>query len=113
MTAPIRSSNLARAAPLDGRGRRLPLTLLHLTVRNCFLRAAAEIHCSGMSGRQAAAVLHTRLSRYRSGAWRRDASEPLVLPRLVGRLDGWLWCVLKVHDRLVSERLIRAVLSQT
>ncbi len=33
-------------------------------------------------------------------------------PRLAGRLDGLLWCVLKVRDRLVSERLIRAVLAQ-
>jgi hypothetical protein len=109
---PHRPSAFADALPV-GRGHRLPMTLLHLTVRDHFLRAAADIHCTGMSGRQAAATLHTRLSRYRSGAWRRDASEPLMPPRLVGRLDGLLWCVLKVRDRLVSERLIRAVLSQT
>jgi hypothetical protein len=42
---------------MPGPGHRLPLTLLHLTVRNHFLRAAADIHCTRLSDRQAAAWL--------------------------------------------------------
>ncbi|WP_036053937.1 hypothetical protein [Bradyrhizobium sp. URHD0069] len=109
---PHRATAFAHAVPVDGRGRRTPLTLLHLSVRDHFLRAAADIYCTGMSDRAAAAVLRTKLARYREGAWRREASEPSMPPRLAGRLDGLLWCVLKVRDRLVSERLIRAVLAQ-
>jgi hypothetical protein len=95
-----------------GPGHRLPMTLLHLTVRDGFFRLAAEIYCTGMSDRQAAAWLHTKLSRYRSGAWRRDRSEKLVPRRLAGRVDALMWCVLKCSDRLVSERLIRMVLGR-
>jgi hypothetical protein len=41
---PVRTADLTNAVPVDdGRGRRTPLTLLHLSVRDLFLRAAAEI----------------------------------------------------------------------
>jgi hypothetical protein len=70
------------------------MTLLHLTVRDCFLRLAAEIHCAGMSDRQAAAWLHSKLSRYRAGAWWRDRVEPECPPRLYGRVNGLMWAVL-------------------
>jgi hypothetical protein len=108
---PHRPSAFADAAPLDGRGRRTPLTLLHLSVRDLFLRAAADIYCSGMSDRAAAAWLHTKLARYRECAWHRDRVEELCPPRLAGRIEGLMWCVLKCADRVVSERLIRLVLS--
>ena len=105
--------DLTQAAPADYRGKRLPLTLLHLTVRDLFLRAAAEIHCGGMSDRQAAAFLHMKLARYREcGAWQRDRAEAECPPRLAGRVNALMWCVLKCHDRVVSERLIRLVLSR-
>jgi hypothetical protein len=53
---PVRTADLTNAVPVDdGRGRRTPLTLLHLSVRDHFLRAAADIHCTGMSDRAAAA----------------------------------------------------------
>jgi hypothetical protein len=109
---PVRASALADAVPLDGRGHRTPATRLMQDERDHYLREAARLHCIGMSDRQAAATLQVRLARYREGAWRRDSSEALMPPRLAGRLDGLLWCVLKVRDRLVGERLIRAVLAQ-
>jgi hypothetical protein len=99
------------AAPV-GPGHRLPITLLHLSVRDLFLRAAAEIYCAGMSNRAAATRLHTVLARYRECAWRRDRAEELCPPRLAGRVEALMWCVLKCSDRLVSERLIRAVLAR-
>jgi hypothetical protein len=96
-----------------GPGHRTPLTLLHLSVRDHFLRAAAEIHCAGMSGRQAAEWLHKRLARYREGAWRREYVEEQCPPRLAGRIDGLMWCVLKARDRVPSEELIRKALSRS
>jgi hypothetical protein len=95
-----------------GPGHRLPITLLRLTVRDHFLRLAADIHCAEMSDTAAAEWLHKRLARYREGAWRRDRVEELCPPRLAGRIDALMWCVLKCSDRLVSERLIRLVLSR-
>jgi hypothetical protein len=100
-----------RDAPVDYRGKRLPLTRLHLTVRNHFLRAAAEIHCTGMSDRQAAAWLHARLARYRECAWQRDRFEQECPQRLYGRVNGLMWASLKCSDRVVSARSIRRALS--
>jgi hypothetical protein len=110
---PLQPIELTRAEPVDYRGKRLPMTLLHLTVRDHFLRLAADIHCVGMSDRQAAAYLHKRLARYRECAWQRDAPEECCPPRLAGRVNGLMWVVLKCSDRVVSQRLIRMILSRT
>lgn len=97
-----------------GPGHRLPMTLLYLRVRDCFLRAAADIHCHGMSDRQAAEWLHKRLARYSEcGGWRRDRVEEQCPQRLYGRVEGLLWASLKCSDRLVGVELIRKVLAQS
>jgi hypothetical protein len=106
---PHRLSIFDNATPV-GPGHRLPMTVLHLTVRDLFLRAAAEIHCTGMSNREAAAWLHTKLARYRECAWRRDRAEAECPPRLAGHVNGLLWAALKCSDR-VSERTIRRSLA--
>jgi hypothetical protein len=64
-----------------------------------------------MSDRAAAAMLYIKLARYREGAWRRHQSENLVPPRLAGRIEALMWCVLKCSDRLVSEITIRRALA--
>lgn len=66
-----------------------------------------------MSDRQAALLLHSKLDRYRSGAWRRDKTEALCPARHRGTVTEFLWCVLKVRDHLPSERLIRLVLARS
>ncbi|MET4198750.1 hypothetical protein ABIA95_002750 [Bradyrhizobium sp. LA8.1] len=101
-----------RHPPPAGPGHRLPMTLLHLRVRDLFLRAAAEIHCAGISNHAAAEWLHKRLARYRECGWQRDRIAETVPPRLAGRVEGLLFCVLKCSDRLVSSRLVRAVLAR-
>jgi hypothetical protein len=108
---PVFRADLTNAEPADYRGKRLPLTLLHMTVRDHFLRAAAEIHCTGMSDRQAAEWLSQRLARYRETAWQRDRVEEECPQRLYGRVNGLLWAVLKCSDRLVGVELIRKVLA--
>jgi hypothetical protein len=109
----VQRIGLTHAVRIDGRGRRTPLTVLRLSVRDHFLQAAADIYCTGMSDRAAAAWLHKRLARYRECAWRRDRALGECPPRLAGRINAVMWCVLKCSDRLVSERLIRAVLSRS
>ena len=100
-----------RHALVFGRGRRTPATLLALDERDCYLRKAADLHCTGMSDRAAAAWLGVRLLRYRQGAWRRHRTEALCPPRLAGRIDALMWCALKCSDRVVSARSIRRVLA--
>jgi hypothetical protein len=90
----VQRTGLTHAVPIDRRSRRTPLTLLHLTVRDLFLRAAADIYCTGMSDRQAAAWLHKKLARYRECAWCRDRVEEQCPSRLAGRINALMWCVL-------------------
>jgi hypothetical protein len=109
---PHQASAFAGALPV-GAGHRTPADMLSRNERDHFLREAARRHCVGMSDRQAAAWLHTKLSRYRENAFRRDRSEALCPARHRGTITELLWCVLKVRDSLPSERLIRLVLSQS
>jgi hypothetical protein len=108
---PHRPTAFGDAAPVDYRGKRLPMTTLHLTVRDLFLRLAADIHCGGMSGHQAAEWLHRKLARYRECAWQRDRIAAECPRRLYGRVEGLLWAALKCSDRLVGVELIRKVLA--
>jgi hypothetical protein len=102
---------LTHAVQVDGRSHgRTPMTLLHLAVRDLFVRLAADIHCAGMSDRQAAEWLHTKFARYRECAWQRDRFEEECPPRLAGRVEALAWCALKCSDRL-SERTIRRALA--
>ncbi|MET3970820.1 hypothetical protein [Bradyrhizobium sp. S3.9.1] len=108
---PHRPSIFGDAVPV-GPGHRLPMTLLYLRVRDCFLRAAMENHCGGMSHREAAEWLHKKLARYSECAWRRDYVKEACPPRLAGHINALMWCVLKCGGgRVVSERTIRRVLS--
>jgi hypothetical protein len=94
----------------DNRGHRSPRFLLQLDERDrCLIEAAR--HFPSASDREIARRLRIALLRYREGAWRRTRAEIWCLPRHAGRLDGVLWCLLKVADRVPSERLIRAVLA--
>ena len=94
----------------DNRGHRTPRTLLALDERDRSLIEASAFF-PGLSDREIARRLRSRLLLYREGRWRRDRAEALCPPRRAGRLDGVLWCLLKVADRVPSERLIRAVLA--
>ena len=105
-----RPSIFDEALPV-GPGHRTPMTLLHLTVRDHFLRAAAAIHCAGMSDRAAAEWLHKKLARYRECAWQRDRGAAECPRRLYGRVEGLMWAALKCSDRLVGVELIRKVLA--
>jgi hypothetical protein len=109
---PVMRIEVTHAEPLDGRGHRSPADILARDERDHFLRAAADRFCTGMSDRAAATHLRAKLARYRENGWRRDRSNALCPPRLAGRIDALMWCVLKVRDQVPSERLIRLVLAR-
>ena len=108
---PHRASAFADATPVDGRGRRSPGDVLARAVRDHLLRIAADRFCAGMSDRAAAKHLHTKLSRYRAGAWRRDRSEALCPARHRGTVNELMWLVLKIRDAIPGDRMIRAALA--
>ena len=108
---PLRPDDLTNAVRIDGRGHRSAATLERIAERDRLLREAAGRFCIGMSGRQAAAMLHTKLARYRAGAWRREAAEAVPPPRHAGRLDTMCWRVLRLHDHAPSEATVRRALA--
>lgn len=108
---PVRAIDLTHAAPVDGRGRRPPADVLARAVRDHLLRTIAHRYCGGLSDRQAAMVLRTKLDRYRLGAWRRDRVEVQSPDRYRGSVTELLWTILKIRDAIPSDRVIRAALA--
>jgi hypothetical protein len=65
---PYRASVFADAAPVDGRGRRSPATMLALNERDALLVEIARRFYGGLSHRETAHRLRYRLLIYRSGS---------------------------------------------
>ena len=108
----LRASDLLDAVPFGGSGRRTPQTLLLIDERDRYLVEAAK-HFPGLSQRETARLLRSRLLVYRSGRWRRNRSELTCPVQHRGKLTEVLWMLLKVRDAIPSERTIRAALSRT
>ena len=99
----MRHERIAPAAP----DRQMGVGGLARAARDDALRAAASEFCRGMSDRQAAAFLRTRLLRYRVGPYRRDYLCGTSPDRLKGRPEALLWAVLMARPLVPSERTIR------
>jgi hypothetical protein len=104
---PLRATDLTDAEPFDRRGRRTPQTLLLIDERDALLRVAAARFCNGMSDREAARYLRSRLLVYQQGAWRRERIETTCPPRHAGKLAALLWLLLKTRDHVPSTMTIR------
>jgi hypothetical protein len=112
MTVPLRHDELT--ALLDRRGRRLQSTIDAIQRRDQLICEIARRFYPGMSDRAAAAIIQTKLARYRSGAWRRDSAELLCPDRHRGIITELLWCLLKTsRDAVPSVETIRKALSRT
>jgi hypothetical protein len=96
---------------IELRGRRKPADVLARASRDHLLRLAAERYLSGLSDRQAATMLLSKMTRYREGAWRRDRAEALCPARHQGRIEGLLWQALRTRDAIPAARTIRRALA--
>jgi hypothetical protein len=97
----------------DGRGHRTTQTLDAIARRNQLILEAGDRYFPGLSGREAARHLRVALLRYRCGAWRRTRTETSCPERHLGRLEELLWRLLRVHDHVPSDKLIRTALSRS
>jgi hypothetical protein len=109
----LRAAELTNYAPFDRRGVRKPGDVLAGTSRDYLLRLAAERFFAGASDRQAAEMLHAKLTRYAAGAWRRDRSEERCPDRHRGRIEALLREILQTRDAVPSSRSIRRALGFT
>ena len=90
---------------VEGRGRRTPSTLLMIDERDALLVEAARFY-PGLSQREIARRLRSRLLIYRNGRWRRSCAE-LKAPHPPEKIDAVLWAILRVKDYVPSEMTIR------
>jgi len=97
--------------PVDARGRRPPADVLARAIRDHLLRTAADRFCAGMKHRPAAAMLRTKLIRYREGGWRRDRVEVQCPDRHRGSISELFWTLLTISDAVPGDRTIRAALA--
>jgi hypothetical protein len=100
-----------RTFNVELRGRRKAADILGRTIRDHLLRLAASRYCVGMSDRQAASYLRTKLGRYAAGAWRRDRVEDRLPDRHLGRIEATLWELLRIRDHVPSDKTIRNALA--
>jgi hypothetical protein len=108
---PVRASDVASAAPFDGRGHgRTPAVQLLIDERNTLIREAAPFY-PGCSDREIARRLRSALAIYRAGRWRRDRVEATCPPQHRGKLTQTLWLLLKTMDRIPAERTVTAALA--
>jgi hypothetical protein len=101
--------------PLVPAGRshgRTPAVLLVISERNHLIRAAAKFY-PGARDREIARRLHSALSTYRDGRWRRDRTEATCPPQHKGKLMQVLWMILKTRDHVPSEMTIRRALASS
>jgi hypothetical protein len=108
---PLRTGDVTNAAPLAGRGHRLPATLAAIARRDALIREAVAVFFLGASANEAAHRLHQALDRYACGPWRRERAAEFCPPRHDG-LAGYCWKILRQRDRTPSARSIRLVLAR-
>ena len=85
--------------------------MLARTIRDHLLRTAANRFYTGLSDRQAAARLQSKLIQYRQGAWRRDCVEVRCPDRHRGTINELFWQLLKVRDAIPCDKTIRDALA--
>jgi hypothetical protein len=108
---PVHPADLTNAAPVDGRNHgRTPAVRLVLDERNNLLAEITRRFYGGLSHRETAHRLRSRLLIYRNGPWRRTCSELTCPAAHRGRLDEMLWLLLRTSDRVPSIATIRRVL---
>ena len=95
----------------DRRGRRLPETIDALSQRDRLLVEAAATFLPQQSTLAAARKLHEILSRYHTGAWRRECAAESVPPRRIGQVEEFCWKILRLRDYCPSTRTIRRALA--
>jgi hypothetical protein len=93
--------------PLVPHGR-TPRVLLRIDERDALIWSAARFY-PGCSDREIARQLHTALSRYHAGRFRRDRNDTCPVEHR-GKLTEVLYLLLRTHDHVPSPATIRRVL---
>lgn len=93
-------------------GQRKPSTVAAQLARDDLLRQAAAIYFAGRGPTTAARLLRERWRRYADIAWSREGECEECPGRHVGRLEEFLWQVMRLDERVLSVEWLRRVLAR-
>jgi hypothetical protein len=93
-----------------GPGQRDPRTRASLAERDEFLREAARLFFPQLAPTEQAKALETALARYAASAWQRERAAPELPPRHKGRIEEYLWRVMRAEPRTLGWERIRKIL---
>jgi hypothetical protein len=108
---PVRATAFEDAAPADYRGKRYDHTLLLIRARDILLMEAAR-YFPAASDRESARQLLDALKIYSNGRWQRDSVREACPPQYAGTYRLLFWAILKLHDHLPCDRVIRAAVAR-
>jgi hypothetical protein len=91
-------------------GQRSWQTRHAMQVRDDALREAARTFLAGTNISEQSKALSTALSRYATSAWLREGGANECPARHEGRLEFFLWTILRADPRPLSHERIRKVL---
>jgi hypothetical protein len=97
-------------ARVDYRGKRHDHTLRLIRARELLLMEAAR-YFPAASDRESARQLLDALKIYAAGRWQRDRAREACLPppkEYAGTYRLLFWALLKLHDHLPCDRIVRA-----
>lgn len=92
-------------------GQRSLQTQAALARRDEFLRRLASDHFPALSANAAAKAMHRTWSRYAASAWPRERVSPALPVHRINSPEFGFWQIMRMQDRVLSERTIRSILA--
>ena len=92
-------------------GQRSSQTQVQMTRRDELVRTLASEHFPELRSHPAAVAIRKQWSRYAASAWSRERLGDSVPKHRVGKPEAMFWQIMKIQDRVLSERSIRKILA--
>lgn len=92
-------------------GQRSAQTQAEIAQRDELVRKLAADYFPDLRSHPAAVALHRQWARYASSSWPRERMLDDVPPHRVGKPEGTFWQIMRLQDRVLSERSIRKILA--
>lgn len=104
-----RLDRLVGTAPAPG--QRSSQTQHQITRRDELVKNLASEHYPELRYHPAAVAIRKQWSRYAASAWPRERLGDSVPKHRVGKPEAMFWQIMKIQDRVLSERSIRKILA--
>lgn len=92
-------------------GQRSQQTQVIIARRDDLVRKLASDHYGAMRSHPAAIAICKQWSRYAASAWPRERLRTEPPPHRIGTPEALFWQIMKLQDRVLSERSVRQILA--